>query len=109
MSPIYILDHTAVYSSAGSKNIIFQMNSLLELDISKFPKKPVVVNGKLQGTDISWKDLVARAPQYFSNLLRTVRNPAQFSSTVHTRFTTIRRQLLMDPPNRSVPLILTES
>lgn len=84
------------------------MNSLLELDISKFPKKPVVVNGKLVGTETSWKDLVSRTPQYFSNLLRTVRNPAQFSSTVHTKFTTIRRQLLMDPPNRTAPLILTE-
>ena len=84
------------------------MNSLLELDISKFPKKPVVVNGKLAGTETSWKDLVSRTPQYFNNLLRTVRNPAQFSSTVYTKFTTIRRQLLMDPPNRTAPLILTE-
>lgn len=73
---------------------MFQVNSLLELDIKTFPGKPMLKGGKMVNTGMAWKDLVHRSPEYFSNLLLKVRSPAEFSKQVHAKLTSVRRHLV---------------
>lgn len=96
-------------SEDGKKAIKQQMKQLFRLAESLFPDRPLVkADGSFALKDLhalTFKEIVSRAPAYFSTLYRRFRGK-EYEHKVYARFEDIYTQLNSSPPVRSAWVFL---
>lgn len=93
----------------GDKCIKRQMRQLLRLAEDKFPGNPLLKEDgtfALQDFDVSFEELVQRAPTYFSNLFHRIRSRGQYGQAVYHNLEKIYSELNSDPPVRKAWIAL---
>eukprot|EP00438_Fugacium_kawagutii_P027779 Skav220634 [mRNA] locus=scaffold112:439052:442517:- [translate_table: standard] len=91
-------------SSEGDRAIKQQMRQLYKLAEAKFSAKPLVNESgafNLPGLEnVSWEELVQRAPQYFSACFTKIRGIAEYGHAVFNVLEKCYTELNSDPPVR---------